>query len=62
MEVVLQKVTAFIGVAHLGTGAAAGWLAQRMGRPWAVPAVKGFLFGALGLYEQTSQQSGGRDS
>jgi len=55
-EEVLQKIVTFIAVAHTGTGAAAGWLAQQRGADWALPALKGFLFGALGLYEETSRR------
>lgn len=54
-ELLLQKISLVPLVGHLGTAAAAGVLASRKGRrPW-IPALKGYVFGALGLYEE--QQS-----
>ncbi|GBF97347.1 hypothetical protein Rsub_10994 [Raphidocelis subcapitata] len=55
-ELALQKVSAIVLIGHLGTGAAAGWLASQKGRAPLLPAVKGFLFGALGLYEEQNSQ------
>eukprot|EP00877_Chromochloris_zofingiensis_P003540 jgi/Chrzof1/13187/Cz07g23110.t1 len=54
-ELLLQKVVLIIAAGHTLTGIAAGVVAHSRGVNWAVPAAKGFLFGALGLYEQTSQ-------
>ena len=51
-ELALQKVAAFVCAAHLVTAAAAGAIAARGGRSPLLPALKGFLFGALGVYEE----------
>jgi hypothetical protein len=51
-ELVLQKLSLIVIVGHLGTAAWTGVLAARKGKSPVLPAVKGFLFGALGVYEE----------
>jgi len=51
-ELALQKISAVVMIGHLGTGAAAAVMANQKGKSALLPFVKGFLFGALGLYEE----------
>ncbi|KAF8060019.1 hypothetical protein HT031_004957 [Scenedesmus sp. PABB004] len=55
-ETLLQRLVLVIAVLHAGTGAAAGAVAARRGRGVAAAALRGFLFGTLGVYEQTAQE------
>ena len=51
-ELILQKISIVAVIGHAGIAVVTGWMASQKGRSWVLPAVKGFLFGAMGLYEE----------
>ncbi|KIZ07634.1 hypothetical protein MNEG_0304 [Monoraphidium neglectum] len=51
-ELLLQKLSLVPLIGHVVTAVGAGVLASRKGKSPVVPAIKGYLFGALGLYEE----------